>query len=157
MGGGSNMLMHADWEGLALHVGIRGVRVLKEEDGRIEVVVGAGENWHDWVMLALKNGWHGLENLALIPGQVGASPMQNIGAYGVELKDRFLWLEAIHVQTGSLKRFDAASCEFGYRESVFKSSEKGQWIIVRVAFHLGSKRSIANGLWGHSTGAQGLA
>lgn len=136
MGGGSNMLMHADWEGLALHIGIRGVRVLKEEDGRIEVVVGAGENWHDWVMLALKNGWHGLENLALIPGQVGASPMQNIGAYGVELKDRFLWLEAIHVQTGSLKRFDAASCEFGYRESIFKSSEKGQWIIVRVAFIL---------------------
>jgi UDP-N-acetylmuramate dehydrogenase len=136
MGGGSNMLLHRDWDGLALHVGMLGIRVLKEEGSRVEVVVGAGENWHQWVINALDNGWHGLENLALIPGQVGASPMQNIGAYGVELKDRFLWLEAIHVQTGALKRFDGAACAFGYRESVFKSAEKGNWIIVRVAFAL---------------------
>lgn len=136
MGGGSNMLLHSDWNGLALHVGIRGFRVLKEEENRVDVVVGAGENWHHWVMVALENGWHGLENLALIPGQVGASPMQNIGAYGVELKDRFLWLEAIEVQSGALKRFDGAACAFGYRESVFKSSEKGEWVIVRVAFAL---------------------
>ena len=136
MGGGSNMLLHQDWEGLALHVGISGFRVMSDVEGRVEVVVGAGENWHDWVMLAMTKGWHGLENLALIPGQVGASPMQNIGAYGVELKDRFLWLEAIHVETGALKRFDGEACAFGYRESVFKSSEKNQWIIVRVAFAL---------------------
>jgi UDP-N-acetylmuramate dehydrogenase len=136
MGGGSNMLLHQSWNGLALHVGIRGVQILKDDQGTIDVVVGAGENWHQWVMTAIKNGWNGLENLALIPGQVGASPMQNIGAYGVELKDVFLWLEAIHIQTGALKRFDGESCCFGYRESIFKSSEKDQWIITRVAFSL---------------------
>lgn len=136
LGGGSNVLMHENWHGLTLQMGIKGIHVLSDDGNRIEVAVGAGESWHEWVMHAVERGWNGLENLALIPGSVGASPMQNIGAYGVEVKDRFLWLEAIHRFSGELRRFDHAACEFGYRESIFKQREKDQWIIVRVAFAL---------------------
>ena len=142
MGGGSNVLLHRDWPGLALHIGLKGFQVLRENGDEVDVVVGAGENWHDWVMVSLEMGWNGLENLALIPGNVGASPMQNIGAYGVEVKDRFLWLEAINIQTGALHRFDAAACEFDYRESIFKSAAKGHWVIVRVAFSLQRKAPL---------------
>ncbi|MGA0434412.1 MAG: UDP-N-acetylmuramate dehydrogenase [Flavobacteriales bacterium] len=136
LGGGSNILMHSDWPGLVMHMNIRGVEVIYEEGNVVHATVGAGENWHDWVMLATQNGWHGLENLALIPGSVGASPMQNIGAYGVELKDRFLWLEAINRETGALQRFDHEACQFGYRQSIFKAEERERWVIVRVAFAL---------------------
>ena len=136
LGGGSNVLMHSDWQGLTLQMNIKGIEVLSDTGNRIEVVVGAGESWHEWVMQAVERGWNGIENLALIPGSVGASPMQNIGAYGVEVKDCFLWLEAIHRATGELRRFDHAACEFGYRESIFKQREKDQWVIVRVAFGL---------------------
>ena len=106
LGGGSNVLMHRDWMGRMLHMNIRGVQKIADDGDAVEVVVGAGESWHAWVMHALDAGWNGLENLALIPGSVGASPMQNIGAYGVEVKDRFAWLEAIHRETGALERFD---------------------------------------------------
>lgn len=136
LGGGSNVLMHSDWKGMTLQQGIKGIEVLKDDGNCLEVAVGAGESWHDWVLYAVEKGWNGLENLALIPGSVGASPMQNIGAYGVEVKDRFLWLEAVNRKTGELHRFDHAACEFGYRESVFKQKEKNLWVIVRVAFAL---------------------
>lgn len=136
LGGGSNVLMHRDWDGRMVHMQVEGVQKLADDGDAVEVVVGAGESWHGWVMRSLEEGWNGLENLALIPGSVGASPMQNIGAYGVEVKDRFAWLEAIHRATGALERFDAERCAFGYRESVFKQSERDQWIIVRVAFQL---------------------
>ena len=136
LGGGSNVLMHRDWKGRMLHMNICGVQKIADDGNAIEVVVGAGDSWHDWVMHALDEGWNGLENLALIPGSVGASPMQNIGAYGVEVKDRFAWLEAIHRETGALERFDAERCAFGYRDSVFKQAEKDKWVIVRVAFRL---------------------
>lgn len=136
LGGGSNVLMHRDWSGRMLHMNIRGVQKIADDGDAVEVVVGAGESWHTWVMQALDAGWNGLENLALIPGSVGASPMQNIGAYGVEVKDRFAWLEAIHRETGALERFDAERCAFGYRDSVFKQAEKEKWVIVRVAFQL---------------------
>ena len=136
VGGGSNVLMHSDWEGLTLQQGIKGIQVLSDDGNRVEVLVGAGESWHDWVLHAVEQGWNGIENLALIPGSVGASPMQNIGAYGVEVKDCFLWLEAVHQQTGELRRFDHNACEFGYRESIFKQREKDEWVIVRVAFVL---------------------
>ena len=141
LGGGSNVLMHRDWAGRMLHMNIRGVQKIADDGDAVEVVVGAGESWHAWVMHALDAGWNGLENLALIPGSVGASPMQNIGAYGVEVKDRFAWLEAIHRETGALERFDAERCAFGYRDSVFKQAEKDKWVIVRVAFRL--QRSAA--------------
>jgi len=136
LGGGSNVLLHNNWNGLVLKMAMKGVQVLSDDGRELDVVVGAGEGWHEWVMHALDEGWNGLENLALIPGSVGASPMQNIGAYGVEVKDRFLWLEAIHQETGALERFDFARCEFGYRDSIFKQAERDQWVIVRVAFRL---------------------
>ncbi|MDA0945902.1 MAG: UDP-N-acetylmuramate dehydrogenase, partial [Bacteroidetes bacterium] len=102
----------------------------------VQVAAGAGEVWHDFVMYTLDHGWGGLENLSLIPGSVGASPMQNIGAYGVEIKDHFAWLDAVNVADGSLKRFGPEECDFGYRESVFKRGQKDRWVIVRVAFNL---------------------
>lgn len=136
LGGGSNVLLHADWPGWVMRMSIKGMQCLSDDGDTIEAVVGAGESWHDWVLYSLEQGWHGLENLALIPGSVGASPMQNIGAYGAEVKDRFLWLEAIHRETGALERFDAQRCDFGYRESTFKQSERDRWVIVRVAFRL---------------------
>ncbi len=136
LGGGSNVLMCQDWAGRMLHMNILGIQKVTDDGNAVEVVVGAGESWHAWVMHALECGWNGLENLALIPGSVGASPMQNIGAYGVEVKDRFAWLEAIHRDTGALERFEPKRCAFGYRDSVFKQSEKEKWVIVRVAFSL---------------------
>lgn len=136
LGGGSNMLLHGDVHALVLQVDIRGVEVLSQDSKDAVVSAGAGEPWHGFVMRTLDDGWHGLENLSLIPGNVGASPMQNIGAYGVEVKDHFAWLDAVRIEDGALERFDASKCQFGYRESVFKREERGKWIIVRVAFHL---------------------
>ena len=136
LGGGSNMLIHADWPGLVLHVDVPGVEVVADDGRFVEVVVGAGEPWHDWVMQTVDAGWGGLENLALIPGRVGAAPMQNIGAYGVEIKDRCAWVEAVSRADGGLRRFSAEECAFGYRESVFKGPERDRWIITRVAFRL---------------------
>ena len=136
LGGGSNMLVHADWPGLVLAVTVPGVAVVADDGRYVEVVVGAGEPWHDFVMHTVEAGWGGLENLALIPGRVGAAPMQNIGAYGVEIKDRCLWVEAVAIADGGLRRFSAAECAFGYRESVFKGAERDRWVITRVAFRL---------------------
>lgn len=136
LGGGSNVLFTAPWEGEVMRLAIEGWEVLADDGDVVDVVVGAGEVWHDFVMVAVERGWGGVENLALIPGSVGASPMQNIGAYGVEIRDRFLWLEAISREDGRLKRFHARECAFGYRESVFKTTERDKWIIVRVAFRL---------------------
>ena len=136
LGGGSNVLFTAPWEGDVMRLAIAGWEVLADDGDVVDVVVGAGEVWHDFVMVAVEQGWGGVENLALIPGSVGASPMQNIGAYGVEIRDRFLWLEAISREDGRLKRFHASACAFGYRESVFKTTERDKWIIVRVAFRL---------------------
>jgi len=136
LGGGSNMLLHGDVEALVLRIQIRGVEVRSDDGRHLEVAVGAGEVWHDFVMHTLDQGWGGLENLSLIPGSVGASPMQNIGAYGVEIRDHFAWLDAVRISDGALQRFEAKDCAFGYRESVFKREEKGKWILVQVAFHL---------------------
>jgi UDP-N-acetylmuramate dehydrogenase len=136
LGGGSNMLFHRDFEGLVIKIVNTGIEVRADDGRRLEVVVEAGEVWHNLVMHTIENGWGGLENLALIPGCVGASPMQNIGAYGVEIKDVFSWLEAINIESGKLVRFHLEDCQFGYRESVFKGDEKDKWVIVRVAFNL---------------------
>ncbi|MEO0404434.1 MAG: UDP-N-acetylmuramate dehydrogenase, partial [Bacteroidota bacterium] len=113
-----------------------GIEVLKEDAEGWEVKVGAGENWHQFVLYCVQQGWAGVENLSLIPGSVGAGPMQNIGAYGVELKERFVCLEAYHLKDGEVHVFDNPSCEFGYRESVFKRKLKGQYVIVSVTFKL---------------------
>lgn len=136
LGGGSNMLLHADWPGLVLAVTVPGVEVVADDGRFVEVVVGAGEPWHGFVMRTVEEGWGGLENLALIPGRVGAAPMQNIGAYGVEIKDHCTWVEAVAIADGGVRRFAADACGFGYRESIFKGAERDRWVITRVAFRL---------------------
>ena len=136
LGGGSNMLFHNDFNGLVIQIGHKGIKVIEDDGRRVEVEVGAGEVWHDFVIQTIEKGWGGIENLSLIPGCVGASPMQNIGAYGVEIVDVLKHVEAVNLASGELKRFTTEECELGYRESIFKGREKGNWAIVRVAFTL---------------------
>lgn len=136
LGGGSNVLLTGDLDGLVLRLGIGGVEELGREGDEVLVRVGAGVVWHDFVMETLSRGWYGLENLSLIPGSVGASPMQNIGAYGVEVEERFHALEAVEVSTGAVHTFSHADCRFGYRESAFKRGLKGQFVITHVTFRL---------------------
>lgn len=139
LGGGSNILLTKDLNALVLKIELKGIKLLEENKDHILVEVGAGENWHDFVLHCIENGWAGIENLSLIPGTVGASPMQNIGAYGVEIKEVFHHLTAIHRESLEEKIFDWNACRFGYRESVFKNELKGQYIISRVIFKLSKK------------------
>lgn len=147
LGAGSNVLLTKDWEGLVIRIAIKGVEVLEENEDYVRIKVGAGENWHDFVLYCISKGWGGVENLSLIPGTVGASPMQNIGAYGVEIKSVFEKLEAVKIENGDTKTFLAEECCLGYRDSVFKQSEKGNYIITRVVFKL-SKKPIFNTSYG---------
>jgi len=136
LGGGSNILLTRDFDGLVLRNGIKGIGVVREDAQYVYVRVGAGENWHGFVQYALQRGWAGVENLSLIPGNVGAAPMQNIGAYGVELKEVFYELSAYHLEEKKVYTFSLNDCEFGYRESVFKRRYKGQFVILDVTFRL---------------------
>ncbi|MCY7351103.1 MAG: UDP-N-acetylmuramate dehydrogenase [Cytophagaceae bacterium] len=136
LGGGSNILLTKDFEGLVIRIAIEGIEVVNQDADHVWLRVGAGENWHGLVEYCLAHDYAGFENLSLIPGSVGASPMQNIGAYGVEIKDVFDSLEAIHLETGKRRPFSHAECRFGYRESVFKRELKGQYAIVSVTFRL---------------------
>ncbi|HEX8546193.1 MAG TPA: UDP-N-acetylmuramate dehydrogenase [Cytophagaceae bacterium] len=136
LGGGSNMLLTRDFDGVVLKNEIKGIEIVGETSDSIIVKSGAGEVWHDLVLFTIERDLGGIENLSLIPGTVGASPMQNIGAYGVEIKDTFVSLEALNIQTGELETFDKDACHFGYRESVFKKSLKGKYIITSVDFRL---------------------
>ncbi len=136
LGGGSNLVLTQDWPGCVLHIDIRGREHLGLVEGAHLLRAGGGENWHEFVRWTLAQGWPGLENLSLIPGTVGAAPIQNIGAYGVELADRFDSLEAVSLDDGSVRRFTREACEFGYRDSVFKRHEAGRWVIVSVTFRL---------------------
>ena len=136
LGGGSNVVLTRDVEAVVLKVEIMGRRLLREEPAAWIVEAGAGESWHGLVAWTLEQGWPGLENLALIPGLVGAAPVQNIGAYGVELKDRFESLDAVDLITGRGVTLDAAACHFGYRDSVFKRHLAGKSVITRVRFRL---------------------
>lgn len=136
LGGGSNILLTQNVDALVIKNNLKGVSVVKETDTHVFVKAHAGEVWHDFVMWCINNNYAGIENLSLIPGCVGASPMQNIGAYGVEIKDVFFELEATHLTTGETKIFSKAECEFGYRESVFKHQYKNQFIITSVTFQL---------------------
>lgn len=136
LGGGSNMLFTKDFDGILLKNEIKGITVIKEDDEYVYVKAGAGETWHGFVMDCIAHNRAGLENLSLIPGNVGASPMQNIGAYGVEIKDSFYELEAFHLEDFKTVTFNNADCEFGYRESVFKRKYKGQFAIISVTFRL---------------------
>ena len=142
LGGGSNILFTKDVDGLVLKNNIRGIELLEETEDYVIIKAGAGENWHQLVLSTVDKGLGGMENLSLIPGNTGASPMQNIGAYGVEIKDIFHSLEAYSVADKSVVTFQNADCNFGYRESVFKNKYKGQFIICTVLFRLQKKPSI---------------
>jgi UDP-N-acetylmuramate dehydrogenase len=136
LGGGSNIVLTRDFDGLALIVGIAGKRVIAEHEDAWLVEAGAGENWHEFVAWTLAQGMPGLENLALIPGTVGAAPIQNIGAYGLEMGERFERLSAVELATGACVGFDRAACAFGYRDSFFKRAGRGRFMITSVVFRL---------------------
>jgi UDP-N-acetylmuramate dehydrogenase len=136
LGGGSNILFTKDFDGVVVKNNFNGIEVDSDNDEHVFVKAGAGENWHSFVLHCIANNYAGVENLSLIPGNVGASPMQNIGAYGVEIKDVFHELEAFEIATGELFKFSAADCNFGYRESVFKNKYRNQFIITSVTFRL---------------------
>ncbi len=136
LGGGSNVLFTQDVDALVIQMAIKGIEVVREDAQYTWLQVGAGENWHQFVLYCVENGHAGVENLSLIPGTVGAAPMQNIGAYGVEIKDVFEELEAVEIATGDLRTFDSPACAFGYRESVFKRNLKDLYIITSVTFRL---------------------
>jgi UDP-N-acetylmuramate dehydrogenase len=139
LGGGSNILFTKNFEGLVLKNNLKGIKLIKEDSEFAFVQAGAGENWHQFVSYCLQNNFSGVENLSLIPGNVGASPMQNIGAYGVELKDVFHQLEALHLQEKSVVKFNIGDCEFGYRESAFKKKYRDQFAILNLTFMLRKK------------------
>lgn len=141
LGGGSNLLLTADIDALVLRMASRGIRLLADDGQRVEIEAEAGEPWHPFVQWTLQQGFAGLENLSLIPGTVGASPVQNIGAYGVELKDCFLGLTALDRHSGEIREFDLQACAFAYRDSLFKR-ESGRWIILRVRFALSRRLAL---------------
>jgi UDP-N-acetylmuramate dehydrogenase len=136
LGGGSNLLLTQDIDALVVKIQMLGIEVLEEDADHIWVKAGAGVVWHDFVCYAVDHQWAGIENMSLIPGTVGAAPMQNIGAYGVEIKDTFDHLDALNLTTMQMERFDATRCAFGYRESYFKHEGKGQYLITAVCFRL---------------------
>lgn len=142
LGGGSNILFTKDFDGLVLHNHIKGLEITLQNSEEAYITAGAGVLWHDLVLFAIDNQLSGMENLSLIPGTVGASPMQNIGAYGVEVKDTFHSLQALQISTLTEHTFYHKDCEFGYRESVFKKSLKGQYIILSVIFKLSLSQKL---------------
>ncbi|MBT8237711.1 MAG: UDP-N-acetylmuramate dehydrogenase [Croceitalea sp.] len=137
--GGSNMLLINDIDALVMHINLKGISIAEEDENQVVLKIMAGENWHDLVLWALKQGWGGLENLSLIPGNTGTAPIQNIGAYGVELKDVFVSCEAMHIETLELVEFSKTDCQFGYRDSIFKNEAKGKYIITSVKLRLTKK------------------
>lgn len=147
LGGGSNILFTGDIDGLVLKNELKGIALVQEDDDYYYVKAGAGENWHAFVQHCIRNNYAGIENLSLIPGNVGASPMQNIGAYGVEIKDVFHELEALHVHDQHLQTFTLADCAFGYRESVFKRKYRDQFVILNVTYRL-RKKPVYNTSYG---------
>lgn len=136
LGGGSNMLFTGDYPGLVARMEIKGIEIKDETADHVTLFAGAGENWHELVMFTVSRDYGGLENLSLIPGTVGAAPMQNIGAYGVEIKDVIQTVDAVHKRTGIQKQFSRAECAFGYRESIFKQQVRDQYIITGVTLRL---------------------
>ncbi|TCP22165.1 UDP-N-acetylmuramate dehydrogenase [Tenacibaculum skagerrakense] len=136
LSGGSNMLLTKNIEQLVVHLNIKGISIDREDDNAVYLTVNAGENWHEFVLWAIEQGYGGIENLSLIPGKVGTCPIQNIGAYGVEVKDVITKVEAIEIETNKLVSFSNTECNFGYRNSIFKNEAKGKYIITSVCFKL---------------------
>tara|TARA_B110000977_G_scaffold69581_1_gene94517 strand:+ start:13018 stop:14034 length:1017 start_codon:yes stop_codon:yes gene_type:complete len=143
LGGGSNILFTKDFNGLVILNNIKGKEIVDQNEDSIILKIGAGENWHELVMYCVDNGWGGIENLSLIPGNTGTAPMQNIGAYGVEIKETFVELEALEISSGKIVKFSNSECEFGYRESVFKNKMKNKYIILNITLEL-NKNPILN-------------
>lgn len=148
LGGGSNMLLQRDIDDLVIHINLKGIQTVKEEGDYIFVKVCAGENWHDFVLFCVKNNYGGVENLSLIPGNTGTAPIQNIGAYGVELKDVFESCEVIDRATLAKKSLSLTDCNFGYRDSIFKNEAKDKYVITSVTFKLKKARYEVNTAYG---------
>ncbi|GAB7257615.1 UDP-N-acetylmuramate dehydrogenase [Polaribacter sp. OB-PA-B3] len=146
--GGSNMLLTKDIEKLVIHIDFKGISIDREDENNVYLTVNAGENWHEFVLWTINNDFGGIENLSLIPGNVGTCPIQNIGAYGVEVKDVITKVEALEIETGKLVSFSNEVCDFGYRNSIFKNEEKGKYIIVAVSFKLTKNKHTLNTSYG---------
>lgn len=146
--GGSNMLITQDIDALVLHINIKGIEIISEDENQVLIKVKAGENWHQLILWTLEQNYGGLENMSLIPGNTGTAPIQNIGAYGVELKDTFESCEAMHIATQALRTFTKNDCQFGYRDSYFKNEGYGQYVITSVNFKLSKKNHVLNTSYG---------
>ncbi|ENA1793547.1 UDP-N-acetylmuramate dehydrogenase [Flavobacterium psychrophilum] len=144
LGGGSNMLLTKDIDALVIHIDLKGKKIIQEDDNFVWVESQAGENWHEFVLWTINQNFGGLENMSLIPGNVGTTPVQNIGAYGAEIKDTFVSCKAINIATQEMKIFTNTECHFGYRESVFKHEAKDQYIITSVIYKLTKKEHKIN-------------
>jgi UDP-N-acetylmuramate dehydrogenase len=151
LGGGSNMLLTQDIKALVIHIDLKGKKILKEDDDFVWVESMAGENWHEFVLWTIEQNFGGLENMSLIPGNVGTTPVQNIGAYGTEIKDTFVSCEAMHIVSQQMKTFTKDECHFGYRESIFKHEAKDQFIITSVVFKLTKRNHKINTSYGDIT------
>lgn len=151
LGGGSNMLLTKDIDALVIHINLKGKKIVEENDDFVLVESQAGENWHEFVMWTIDNDFGGLENMSLIPGNVGTTPVQNIGAYGTEIKDTFVSCAAMKIDSLEMKSFDNAKCHFGYRESTFKNEVKDQYIITSVVFKLTKRNHKINVSYGDIT------
>ena len=152
LGGGSNMLLTQDIDALVIHVDLKGKRIIKEDDDFVWVESQAGENWHEFVLWTINQNFGGLENMSLIPGNVGTTPVQNIGAYGTEIKDTFVSCEAMNIESQELKTFSKEECNFGYRESIFKNEVKDKYIITSVVFKLTKTNHKINTSYGDISG-----
>lgn len=148
LGGGSNMLLTQNIDKLVVHINFKGIEIVKEDGNHVWVKAQAGENWHEFVLWTIDHNFGGIENLSLIPGNVGTTPIQNIGAYGVEIKDTFDTCTAMKIASQELKSFDKPTCNFGYRESIFKNELKNQYIITDVTFKLTKKNHNINTSYG---------
>ncbi|MFW5644501.1 MAG: UDP-N-acetylmuramate dehydrogenase [Bacteroidota bacterium] len=142
IGEGSNLLFRTDYNGTLIHPAIKGINPIAEDELFIDIEVSSGENWDSFVDYCCQHNYAGLENLSLIPGAVGSAPVQNIGAYGVEVKDRILWVKGIDIDTGEWKKIFNKECKFGYRSSIFKQQLQGKFIITSVLFRLDKKPSF---------------
>ncbi|MFY8010143.1 MAG: UDP-N-acetylmuramate dehydrogenase [Flavobacterium sp.] len=151
LGGGSNMLLTQDIEALVIHIDLKGKRILKEDDDFVWVESMAGENWHEFVLWTIDQNFGGLENMSLIPGNVGTTPVQNIGAYGTEIKDTFVSCDAMKIDDQTMRTFSKEDCRFGYRESIFKQEAKNQYIITSVVFKLTKRNHNINTSYGDIT------